>query len=89
MDAAYGNERTAAQVSDELRTRLAEVERERDTLTRQVKVLREALEGTDRYDMVLEKHLGQPHIMSKKSVDGAWVLYHEALAALTSEGAER
>lgn len=72
-----------------LRTRLAEVERERDALTRQVKVLREALEGTDRYDMVLEKHLGQPHIMSKKSVDGAWVLYHEALAALTSEGAER
>jgi len=53
------------------------------TLTTQLSALREALEGIDRYDMVLEKCLGQPHIMSKKSVDGAWVLRHEALSALT------
>lgn len=48
---------------DGLRTRLADVERERDTLTRQVKVLREAFDKMKRYDMVLAKPIGYPCII--------------------------
>lgn len=72
-----------------LSTRLAEVERERDAITRQVKVLREALEW------IATDHHNQALAWSGESGNRSNTSYHtnreafarSALAALTSEGA--